>query len=367
MTKAVATKDGVTKPIWITEVGWTTDTTKPSELRQAEFLVQEYTTAIAEGVDKVFWFTLGDWGEKWGLLAGYKNVPDWGYTSTNRTKPAFYALKHLTEALAPKGGRPIFLGYMPGADGVTAMAFLADGDASKPALVLWSPLGEVHTFDLGQKTGLRALNAHSKSVPMTEGRIAVSEIPVTVTGWKPGALKAASPKYDPTVRKPGTNIARNPSMELGDGGRVDFWNMGRFPDQSKDANLAWDKEGRTGKRALSLKAATDGAWHSTPIPVRAGATYTLRAWAKPAAATGDNRAVVMGYSGNMWTWLSQDSTLTVSGDGDWREVSATAVAPKDAVFARITLISKDNTGSVAWDDVTLAEAADGRREGNTER
>jgi hypothetical protein len=357
LTKSAATKDGVTKPVWITEVGWTTDTTKPSELRQAEYLVQEYTIAIAQGVDKVFWFTLGDWAERWGLLAGYKDVPDWGYTSTNRTKPAFYALKHLTEALAPKGGRPRFLGYMPAAEGVTAMAFLADGDASAPVLVLWSAFGETHTFDLGKAAGLRALDAHGKTVAISDGKLRVTEVPVTVTGFKKGALARASVKNDPTVRKPGENVAMNPSMELGADGHADFWSPGRFPDQSKDGTMERIGEGRTGTHALSLKAAKDGAWHSTPIPVRAGTKYTLRAWAKPTAATGENRALLMWYSGNMWTWLSQEATAVVTGDGDWREVSVSGVAPEDAVFARITLVSKGNDGAVAWDDVTFSETA----------
>lgn len=355
LTKAAATKDGVTKPIWITEVGWTTDTTKPSELRQAEYLVQEYTIAIAGGVEKVFWFTLGDWSEKWGVLAGYKNVPDWGYTSTNRTKPAFYALKHLTTSLAPKGGRPTFLGYLPDSDGVTAMAFLADGDPAKPVLVAWSPFGETHTLSLLAKTGLHALNAHGKTVPISDGRLIVTEVPVTVTGFPRGAFKNASPKYDPSLRSPGKNLVMNPSMELSDGGRVAFWNQGRFPDGSKDASLEWGSGSRTGQRSLSIKAAKDGAWHSTPIPVAAGQKYTVRAWAKPNDATGDNRATLAWYSGNMWTWLSQDQTQSVTGTGDWREVSATATAPKGAVFARIILSGKDDTGSVSWDDVTLAE------------
>lgn len=354
LTKATATKDGVTKPIWITEVGWTTDTTKPSELRQAEFLVQEYALAIAGGVEKVFWFTLGDWAEKWGVLAGYKNVPDWGYTSTNRTKTAFYALKHLTNALAPKGGRPALLGYMPDAGGLSAMAFLADGDAAKPVLILWAPFGEAITYDLKQTTGLHALNAHGKTVPIPNAKILVTEVPVIVTGFKPGALKAAAPRYDPTLRAPGKNLVMNPSMELADNGRAAFWSAGRFPDGGKDATLEWSPRAHTGKQSLVLKAAKDGAWHSTPIAVEAGKKYTLRAWAKPDAATGENRAILMWYSGNMWTWLSQDVTENVTGTGDWREVSVSATAPKDAVFARLTLISKGNDGAVAWDDVTLA-------------
>ena len=40
---------------------------------------------------------------------------------------------------------------------------------------------------------------------------------------------------------------------------------------------------------------------------------------------------------------------------DWRAVTLTGTAPKDAVFAHIVLSSKDNTGKILFDDVTLAE------------
>lgn len=355
MTKAAITKNGVQKPLWITEVGWTTDTTPESERRQAEFLVQEYTVSLAENVRKIFWFTLGDWAERWGIIAGKKNIPDWGYTSTRRAKPAFYALKHLTDALSPTGKRPMFLGYLPSKENVTAMAFLGDGDSRQPVLVLWAPHGEIRTVSLGQKAGLRALNAHGKSVEIVEGRILATEVPVLVTGHKPGALKAAAPKNDPTIRRPGVNLLINPSMEFAEGTDVSFWSPGRFPDESKQATLTWLPAGRSGKHALGMINARDGAWHSVPVPVWAGKTYTLSAWVKPTAATGENRAVLMWYSGNMWTWLSQEVTESVAGDGDWRQVTVKGVAPKDAVIARITLISKDNTGSVAWDDVMLTE------------
>jgi len=355
MTKAAVTRDGVTKPLWITEIGWTTDTTLESELRQAEYLVQEYTVAIAECVEKVFWFTLGDWAERWGLLAGRQNIPDFGYTSTYRTKRGFYALKHLTNRLAPGGGRPRFLGYLPAPEGVTAMAFLADGDAKKPVAVLWTDFGRTATFPLGQAAGLHALNAHGKTVQMRDGSIALDHVPVTVVGYKPGALKAASAVKDPTRLVPGENIARNPGMELGSGNDPHFWGEGRFPDQSKDATLGWSQDAHSGARSLSISAAKDGAWHSTPIPVWEGRRYTLRAWVKPAAATGDNRLILMWYTGNLWTWISQEVSGNVTGTGDWQAVTISGVAPKNAVFARITLASKDNTGQVHFDDVTLAE------------
>lgn len=356
MTRAVVTKDGVSKPIWITEIGWTTDGTLPSELSQAEYLVQEYAVALAEGVEKVFWFTLGDWSEKWGLLAGRYNRPDFGYTSTYRTKRGFYTLKHLINRLAPEGGRPAFLGYLPAPEGVTAMAFLADGDPARPVAVYWTAFGEKATVTLGQQDGLHALNAHGKTVAVPYGVMALDHVPVIVIGYRRGALDAASKSLDPTRRKPGVNVVRNPSFELGSGKGPHFWGRGRFPDLSQDASLEWSTEARTGARSLAIASAKDGAWHSAPIPVAEGQRYTARAWIKPDEADGENLLALMWYSGTLWTPLGQEASENVTGSGDWRAVTVSGTAPKDAVFARLTLISKANLGRVLFDDVTFAEA-----------
>jgi hypothetical protein len=355
MTRAVAMKNGVPKPIWITEVGYTTNTQRDSELRQAEFIVQEYVIALTEGVRKVFWFTLGDWSERWGIIAGKKDQPDWGFTSTKRPKPAYYALKHLIEALSPNGGRPTYLGYLPDTGKVSAIAFLSDGLPKKPVLVVWAPFGVHEALELPRGAPLHALDARGKTVAIEDFVLHATEVPVIVTGFKSGALKAASPKNDMSLRRPGVNLVINPSMELPDGDDVSFWNHGRFPDESKDGKTEWATRGHSGARSLRIAEAKDAAWHNVPIPVWEGKTYTLRAWAKPDAATGTNNIAIVWYSGNMWTWLGQSASTEVAGAGGWRELTITGKAPADAMIARITITGKDNTGSVLWDDVTLTE------------
>ncbi|HEY3269210.1 MAG TPA: glycosyl hydrolase [Armatimonadota bacterium] len=356
MTRAAAAKGGVSKPIWITEVGWTTDTTPQSELRQAEYIDQEYCIALANGVVKTFWFTMGDWSERWGIIAGKDNTPDWGFTSTKRPKPAYYALKHLTEALTPSGKRPTFLGYLPNAKGATAMAFLADGDPKQPVAVLWSPFGEKRVLAMPQATGLHALDAHGKTVTSLDGNVMVTEVPIIVTGFQPGALKSASKAADPSVRKPSVNLLRNGDMERpDDGGDVAFWNHGAFPNGGKDGKTEWLTGGRGLGRALSVSAAKDAAWSGVPVPVQPGKAYTLKVWAKPTAAAGENKAIIAWYRGDMWGWLSQAESEPVEGTGDWREITVTAKPPEDAVFARIVFTSKDNPGAILWDDAALTE------------
>lgn len=48
--------DGATKPIWLTELGWSTASF--SEEQQAQFLVRAQTIALANGVEKFFWYDL---------------------------------------------------------------------------------------------------------------------------------------------------------------------------------------------------------------------------------------------------------------------------------------------------------------------
>jgi len=355
MTRAAATKNRISKPVWITEVGYTTNTDPENELRQAEYIDQEYVIALTENVRKTFWFTLGDWSERWGIIAGNKNVPDWGFTSTKRPKPAYYAVKHLIASLSPAGRRPAYLGYLPDTGKVSAIAFLADGDPNKPVLVVWTPFGVHQSLELPRGAPLHTLDAHGKTIQIADYVLQATEVPVIVTGFKPGTLKAASPANDVTLRKPGGNLAMNPSMELPDGGGVSFWEQGRFPSDSKDGKMEWASEGRSGARSLRIAEAKDAAWHNAPIPVWDGKTYTLHAWVKPTGATGVNNIAVVWYSGNMWTWLGQSVSENVTGDGAWREVTVSGKAPADAVFARITITGKDNTGSVLWDDVTLTE------------
>lgn len=355
MTRAAATKGGVQKPVWISEVGYTTDTTPESELFQAQNLVQEYVIALTEGVRKTFWFTLGDWSERWGIIAGEKNQPDWGFTSTKRPKPALYAAKHLISALSPTGLRPTYMGYLPDTGKVSAIAFLADGDAKQPVLVTWAPFGAHDTLELPRGAPLHALNAHGKTVPIDDFVLRVTEVPIILTGFKAGGLKAASPKNDVTLRKPGVNLLINPSMELPDGDSVSFWAQGRFPDQSKDGVMEWADEGRTGRHSLRIGASRDAAWNNVPIPVWEGKTYTLHAWVKPSEATGTNSISIEWYSGNMWTWLGRTESPSVTGSGAWREIIVTGKAPPDAVVARVTISGKETTGSILWDDVTLSE------------
>lgn len=65
--RKVLEKHGGPKPLWVTEMCWNTHIHPygTSELRQADLLVRLYVLGIASGkVDKVFWWTLKDGGDR---------------------------------------------------------------------------------------------------------------------------------------------------------------------------------------------------------------------------------------------------------------------------------------------------------------
>ena len=78
---------GKDKPLWITEMGWTSSSSE-EDARQAAYLTQSYVIAAVQGVDKLFWFKLEDWSEKWGIVK-----------ADGTKKPAYKAYQTLTKNL----------------------------------------------------------------------------------------------------------------------------------------------------------------------------------------------------------------------------------------------------------------------------
>ena len=113
------------KPIWLTEIGWST-AEGVDEQDQARLLVQSFVTALTLGhlgVEKVFWFCVKDWGGP-----GYGVLADNG-----EPKPAFHAYRVMTRELA---GRP-YLGAL-GSDQGRAYLFGERNGDGQWRLVLWA-------------------------------------------------------------------------------------------------------------------------------------------------------------------------------------------------------------------------------------
>jgi len=125
------------RPIWITECGvplpWTTggpghELSQADELKQARFLARSYASSLFAGVNRHFFFILGNYGERkiqFGLLR-----------DDQTPRPGYVALAAIGRLLA--GAK--CLGRLPGDDeSVRVYAFRARPDAkSRDVLVVWA-------------------------------------------------------------------------------------------------------------------------------------------------------------------------------------------------------------------------------------
>ena len=133
---------GRRRPVWITEMGWTTYTPHnswiqegflPTPLReQAELIVRSYLSCIISGIDpKVFWYDLRNDGtdphnfeDNIGIM--YKDFSP---------KPAYIAYSTMTRTL--KGMKFVHSLTMP--EGIYSGLFEDLNDRNKKVIALWSP------------------------------------------------------------------------------------------------------------------------------------------------------------------------------------------------------------------------------------
>jgi hypothetical protein len=127
--------DGRRKPVWLTEIGWSTGEGVSNE-DQARLLVQSYVSALSLAdlnVAKVFWFCVKDWGGPGhGLFA-----------DDGARKPAFGAYRALTQELE---GR-MCVGKVKAGE-VRAYLFGAKDKDDTVRLVFWAPALEPLDFEL---------------------------------------------------------------------------------------------------------------------------------------------------------------------------------------------------------------------------
>jgi hypothetical protein len=129
---------GGAKPIWITELGWTTKTGDVSFEQQANMLVRAELTALASGVDRYIWYDLvndendraaheGNFGQFWQRRDGVAAFPP---------KPAAFTQALLLSTLAGK--------EYAGADdvGIEGARSLIFEDADQTVRYVWMRTGE---------------------------------------------------------------------------------------------------------------------------------------------------------------------------------------------------------------------------------
>lgn len=147
MRSVLAAHGDVSKPLWITEIGWPTNdqTYGVPEAKQAQYVARMMAATFAEGVPVLSWYTYGDFDDPTG---GADQEAHFGFFHTDGSpKPAFAALRTFTATFAGAtfvadrsqalglpagaqdfGGRGFALEYQSPAATITAL-WLADESA----------------------------------------------------------------------------------------------------------------------------------------------------------------------------------------------------------------------------------------------
>jgi len=322
------------KPIWITEIGWTADS-DDDEVSQAVSLVQAYCTALAAGVQRIFWFCLTDWSEKWGILR-----PD------GSQKKAYTALRLLTGALSDAS----FAGYLPDRLGpeFRALVFTRKG---APVIVAWNQGPPVRLKLRGRPQVTSILG---ESVAAERGSIPIGTLPVIIRNVPRRALRgllSSPPSY------PNHNLLWNPGFEEPaerQNPAPSGWSAGRFEGTAKRGRFHLVCDSAEGNISAAISTAEDAAWDSWPVPVRPGDTVSLEAKVKGINATGTNAVALFFWNAVGWGYVgSAQSEPLREGSTNWTRLSVTATVPAGAYMVRADLVSKGNTGTVLFDDVRL--------------
>ena len=163
--------NGTMRPVWITEMGWTTSTRFPwmgqdfeptSQRRQAEWMIRSYLDALASGVSSnISWYDFRNDGEdpfnaefNMGILA-----------RDYRAKPAYRAFATMTHLLAGKR----FDRLVDAGKNVMAIQFT--GGNGGPVIALWSPEDELDVqFPLAKPVSRVNLMGETQPLEIRDGR-----------------------------------------------------------------------------------------------------------------------------------------------------------------------------------------------------
>jgi len=109
-----------------------------------------------------------------------------------------------------------------------------------------------------------------------------------------------------------------------------------------------------GERSAAICKAENAIWQSYPAPAMPGEEYTLRASMRADHATGENCVQIQYFAGPGWGNKDGPKSESITGSTQgWKTVEVKGTVPKDADMVRINLVSRNNTGTVYFDDLAL--------------
>ncbi|MCL5283269.1 MAG: glycosyl hydrolase [Armatimonadetes bacterium] len=332
-------------PLWITEMGWTSSISDPASVnRQSRYLVESYTIAAAEEIQRLFWFSLQDWG------AG-KSFQGWGcYSPDGRPKQTALAYRHLVHQLT--GAR--FVGYLPLYKKSTAGSLERLGAGyifqrgRQTLLIVWAR--NHRTAKLNLPGTAQITNLYGNPIRIKGRTLFITDRPLYIDFNRSVHFKQM------TVQRPHRrNLLVNPSFERVDGENPYGWHRGVFYGGNDTGTFSVIKGSAKGGRiSAGLSRTTNALWESYPIPAMPGERYTLTGFIKATDATGDNGMQLLFLSGPGWGWKGGPETKTVTGTTEgWKKMTVRGIVPQDADVVRVNLFSRNNTGLVQYDDLNL--------------
>lgn len=319
-------KIGKPKPVWITEIGYIARTPNEEGI-QASNLIQAYAIALSHQVQKVFWFCLTDWEEKWGILK-----------VGGQPKKAYRAYRLLTHYL--KGAR--FVGYLP-----------SSGDwrdwrqvwqkGREVFLLLWTAGPQQRIKIRGPALKITTFS-RSQTYSQKEVWVEYGSEPLFLTGVSPHYLREAL-KQRPL--KPKQNLLVNGDLQSKEG-EIYGWNKGRHEGTGKEGTFFFQPG------MLCLSNAKDACWDSLPVPVIPGQRLTLSAEILAQKATGENSIALYFWDSLGWGYLGHCQGPSLTGNSSrWQRIKISAPVPPKAYYVRVDLVSRRNQGKVCFRKIKL--------------
>lgn len=158
------------------------------------------------------------------------------------------------------------------------------------------------------------------------------------------------------------SLLNNPSFEMANAYPANW-----TPNGTNKKVFLWEKAATVytgfycvGLRGTDTLSDTVGYWQSDIIFVKPGQEFRLQAFVKAEDPTGETTLQLAFYDaeGNEVFDPENDNERAASRNlarrtADWTRGNLRASAPEGAVYAKVYLVSKDNSGTVWFDDVSL--------------
>ncbi|HEY0757293.1 MAG TPA: glycosyl hydrolase [Ktedonobacteraceae bacterium] len=154
---------GQAKPLWITELGWTTSTLHVSEQTQANYVVRGTVLSLAAGAQKIFWYDfLNDGTDSFSVQQNFGLINRLNAQGLYTPKLAYAAYAVMARELA---GRQ-FIARESVAPGIFSMHFSGD------LRVLWTtPVPQSVALTTNNSLTLVSLSGHVETLRPVNGQI----------------------------------------------------------------------------------------------------------------------------------------------------------------------------------------------------